>query len=57
MTSKTLQEKIMDAEQRASALLGDANEFAEAGKTAQAEKLYGRGQYWLDRFNKLSGNA
>jgi hypothetical protein len=36
---------------------GDANEADEKGDHIKAEKLYERGQYWLDLPNKLRGNA
>jgi hypothetical protein len=53
--AKTLSEKIADADMRGSKYLADANEAAEKGKHAKAEKLYEKGQYWLDRSNKLRG--
>ncbi len=52
---KTQQEKIIEAEDRGSRYLADANEASEAGKKNEAEKLYDKGQYWLDRANKLRG--
>lgn len=55
--AKTLQEKIIEADERGGRLLADANEAAEKGKSEKAEKLYERGQYWLDRSNKLRGNG
>ncbi len=55
--AKTLQEKIIEADERGGRLLADANEAAEKGKFEKAEKLYERGQYWLDRSNKLRGNG
>jgi hypothetical protein len=42
MTRKTLSERIIEA--------------AERGDHVKAEKLYAKGQYWLDRYNKLAGN-
>jgi len=48
---------ILKAEEMASRYLADGNEAAEAGKTAKAEKLYVKGQYWLDRLNRLTGNG
>lgn len=48
-------EKIVRAEDFGSRYLADANEAAEQGKQAKAEKLYEKGQYWLDRANKLRG--
>ncbi|RUX08048.1 MAG: hypothetical protein E5V51_00250 [Mesorhizobium sp.] len=52
---ESLSEKIADADARGGRYLADANEAAEQGKHAKAEKLYARGQYWLDRSNKLRG--
>jgi hypothetical protein len=38
--------------------LADYNERVEAGKTDHiAERLYSKGQFWLDRYNKLAGNS
>jgi len=48
---------ILKAEEMASRYLADGNEAAERGKHEKAEKLYIKGQYWLDRLNKLTGNA
>jgi hypothetical protein len=53
----TLSEKIADADMRGGKYLAEANEAAERGNHAKAEKLYEKGQYWLDRVNKLLGNA
>ena len=47
----------LKAEEMASRYLADGNEAAERGQHAKAEKLYAKGQYWLDRYNKLAGNA
>lgn len=48
-----------DAEQTAdlhgSYWLAKANEQAERGNQEAAEKLYEKGQFWLDRANKLRG--
>lgn len=54
---KTLREKLIEADERGSRYLADANEEAEKGNHEKAEKLYTKGQYWLDRYNKLAGNA
>lgn len=54
---KTLSERIAEADERGSRYLADANEAAEAGKKDKAEKLYEKGQFWLDRSNKLRGNG
>lgn len=52
---KSQPEKIADAETRGSAYLADANEALEMGNKAKAERLYEKGQFWLDRANKLRG--
>jgi len=52
---KSIEERIIDAEERGNRYLADANEAAELGKTNKAEKLYEKGQYWLDRANRLRG--
>jgi hypothetical protein len=49
--------KVLDAEQRCSTWLADGNEYNERGQKAKAEKCYDKAQYWLDRYNKLTGNA
>lgn len=48
-------EKIIRAEEFGSRYLADANEAAEKGNQAKADKLYEKGQYWLDRANTLRG--
>ena len=53
---KTQQERLQDAETRGSMFLADANEAAERGDKAKADRLYEKGQYWLDRYNKMAGN-
>lgn len=55
--AKSLSEKIAEADERGGKLLADANELAERGKHKEAERLYERCQYWLDRSNKLRGNS
>lgn len=52
---KSLRERIADADARGSAWLAKANDLAEDGKKAQAERCYEKGQFWLDRSNKLRG--
>lgn len=54
---KSLRERIIEADERGSRYLADANEAAERGDMEKAEKLYAKGQYWLDRYNKLVGNS
>jgi hypothetical protein len=53
--TKTIADKIADADMRGGKYLADANEAAERGDHDKAEKLYAKGQYWLDRSNKLRG--
>jgi hypothetical protein len=55
--AKTTHEKMIEADERGSRYLADANEAAERGQHQKAERLYEKGQYWLDRYNKLAGNA
>jgi hypothetical protein len=56
-TKKTVQERAIDAEQRASRYLADANEASESGRMEKAEKLFAKSQYWMDRMNLLSGDG
>ncbi len=51
--TQTLSELIAQADQKGNNLLAQANEAAEKGNQEKAEKLYARGQFWLDRSNKL----
>ncbi len=55
--TKTLNERMIEADERGSRYLADANEAAERGNSAKAERLYEKGQFWLDRYNKLAGNS
>ena len=50
-------ENVLKAEHLAGKWLGNANEAAERGQHEKAERLYQKAQYWLDRYNKLVGNA
>lgn len=52
---EVLADRINNAEERGNRYLADANEAAERGKNAKAEKLYEKCQFWLDRANKLRG--
>jgi hypothetical protein len=54
---KTLAERIAEADERGSRYLADANEAYEQGKGQKAERLYTKGQFWLDCSNKMRGNA
>lgn len=51
----SLADRIADADARGGRWLADANEAADKGNHAKAEKLYAKGQFWLDRSNKLRG--
>ncbi len=55
--TKTLEQKIIEADIRGNKFLADANEASERGNQAKAERLYEKGQYWLDRSNQLRGNS
>lgn len=57
MTKRTLQERIADADERGNNWLSLANEAADQGDKAKAERLYEKGQHWLDLSNKLRGNS
>ncbi|MCM3583758.1 hypothetical protein M3795_25135 [Ralstonia pickettii] len=52
---KTLEERIADADARGNAWLAKGNDFREEGKLEQAERCYDKGQFWMDRSNKLRG--
>ncbi|MGX7874416.1 hypothetical protein ACVDG5_018140 [Mesorhizobium sp. ORM6] len=52
---RPLEDRILEAEEWGSRYLADANEASEKGQKAKAEKLYDKGQFWLDRANKLRG--
>ena len=54
--AKTLQEKIIEAEDNGSRWLADGNEAEERGNLVRAERCYQKSQFWLDRYNKLAGN-
>ncbi|WP_313666293.1 hypothetical protein [Shinella sp.] len=55
-TKRTLEERMIDAEMRGNRYLAEANEAEERGHQAKAEKLFDKGQFWLDRYNLLAGN-
>lgn len=50
-------ERMMNAEYRGNQYLADANEASERGDKMKADKFYEKGQFWLDRYNKLAGNS
>jgi hypothetical protein len=53
----TKADRALDAELKASNHLANANEAAERGQHDKAERLYEKAQFWLDRYNRLAGNA
>jgi hypothetical protein len=55
--TKTIEQKIIEADERGNRFLAEANEAAERGDKVKAEKLFLKGQSWLDRMNKLLGNS
>ena len=57
---KTLAERIDEADHFGNRYLGDYNELIESGypeSGPKAQKLYAKGQFWLDRYNYLTGNG
>jgi hypothetical protein len=54
---KSTADKIAHADERGCYWLAEANQASERGDHAKAEKLYAKGQFWLDRLNKLTGNG
>lgn len=52
-----LGDRIADADMRGSNWLAKGNEFAEAGNKTKAEECYDKGQFWIDRSNKLREQA
>ncbi len=55
--AKTLYERIQHADEMAGRYLGDANELDEAGHRETAKLVYEKAQFWLDRYNLLTGNG
>jgi phage shock protein A len=56
-SDEKLQEKIADADMRGNQWLSKAREAEERGNKELAEEYYRRGNYWLDRSNKLRGEC
>ncbi len=54
---RSLNERIQEADVLAGRHLGNANEAEERGDKEKAAKHYAKAQYWLDRLNKLRGDA
>ena len=52
---RSLEERIIDAETKGSMALADANAAQERGALKTADRLYERGQRWLDKANELRG--
>jgi hypothetical protein len=48
-------QKALDAEVMGNRWLARGNHYREAGKKQQADRCYEKGQYWLDRYNRLTG--
>lgn len=55
--AKTDHEKALDAEERGNRWLAEGNAAREAGNKKKAERCYDKGQFWLDRYNKLTGRS
>ncbi|WP_432263004.1 hypothetical protein [Cupriavidus sp. TMH.W2] len=54
---KSLHERKLDAETRASRWLADGNEARERGDLARADEYYAKSQYWRDRAILLAGEG
>ena len=55
----TLQEKLIKADDNGNRHLAAFNELNERGlgESKKAQEHLRKGQYWLDRYNKLAGNS
>lgn len=53
----TIKENISKAEELMNRYLADANEAGEKGDKRKEAKLLAKCQYWLNRYNKLTGNS
>lgn len=56
-TRRTAEELALEYETRGNQCLADANEAAERGSKKTAERLYERGQKWLDKWIKITGRG
>lgn len=56
-TSKSLAERVLDAETKSSQWLAEANQAQESGRFVKAERGFKKAQFWLDRANHLSGQG
>ncbi len=57
MPKQALPDRILDAETRSSQWLADANEARESGNVKRAEECDRKSQFWLDRYNLLTGKG
>ena len=57
MPKRSIHDRILHADDMSSRWLADGNEAKERGDNVQAEKCYEKSQFWLDRFNLLSGKG
>jgi Tfp pilus assembly protein PilF len=55
--TKTVNERIAEADQKGNNWLYRANQAAARGEHEKAERMYEKGQKWLDLANKLLGNG
>ena len=51
------QANVLKAETLMNRYLADANEAGERGNKAKEAKFLDKCQYWLDRYNKLTGSG
>jgi hypothetical protein len=49
--------KKLEAETRCNMWLADGNAAKEAGNARKAQRCYEKSQYWLDKYNRLTGRA
>lgn len=56
-TKRSLEDRALDAEVRASQWLADGNAASEAGNQQKADECFAKAQFWLDRANLLSGRG
>lgn len=54
---QSVEQKALEAEVRCSQWLADGNAAREAGNMAKADRCYAKSQFWLDRYNRLTGRA
>ncbi|MCD5327876.1 hypothetical protein ACFFU8_09420 [Chromobacterium piscinae] len=57
MPKKPLADRVLDAEVRASQWRADANQARECGDEKRAAECDAKSQFWLDRYNHLSGRG